>query len=99
MPRPGKSKPGNRGDKANVSGSSTQSVPRHVTSAAAPAAEADVEQARDLSRGAAQVLPEGELATRIAKARAESRPLRVKLGVDPSGSDLTLGHAVVLRKL
>lgn len=32
-------------------------------------------------------------------ARAESRPLRVKLGVDPSGSDLTLGHAVVLRKL
>ena len=29
----------------------------------------------------------------------ENRPLRVKLGIDPSGSDLTLGHAVVLRKL
>jgi tyrosyl-tRNA synthetase len=58
-----------------------------------------VEQARELSRGAVQVLPDGELTTRIAKARAESRPLRVKLGVDPSGSDLTLGHAVVLRKL
>ncbi|TAM91313.1 MAG: tyrosine--tRNA ligase, partial [Jatrophihabitans sp.] len=28
-----------------------------------------------------------------------ARPLRVKLGIDPSGSDLTLGHAVVLRKL
>ena len=27
------------------------------------------------------------------------RPLRVKLGIDPSGADLTLGHAVVLRKL
>ena len=32
-------------------------------------------------------------------ARREDRPLRVKLGIDPSGSDLTLGHAVVLRKL
>jgi tyrosyl-tRNA synthetase len=32
-------------------------------------------------------------------ARNENRPLRVKLGIDPSGSDLTLGHAVVLRKL
>ena len=29
----------------------------------------------------------------------EGRPLRVKLGIDPSGTDLTLGHAVVLRKL
>ena len=32
-------------------------------------------------------------------AHTETRPLRVKLGIDPSGSDLTLGHAVVLRKL
>jgi len=48
-----------------------------------------------LSRGAAQVLPEGGLAAKLA----EGRPLRVKLGIDPSGSELTLGHAVVLRKL
>ncbi len=33
------------------------------------------------------------------RAHASSRPLRVKLGIDPSGTDLTLGHAVVLRKL
>jgi tyrosyl-tRNA synthetase len=32
-------------------------------------------------------------------AHTEKRPLRVKLGIDPSGSELTLGHAVVLRKL
>src|ERR1700754_4171159 len=32
-------------------------------------------------------------------AHTEKRPLRVKLGIDPSGADLTLGHAVVLRKL
>src|ERR1700754_1369670 len=32
-------------------------------------------------------------------AHNEKRPLRAKLGIDPSGADLTLGHAVVLRKL
>ncbi|MEN3356866.1 MAG: tyrosyl-tRNA synthetase [Mycobacteriales bacterium] len=49
--------------------------------------------------GAAQVLPDGGLADRLLTAEREGRPLRVKLGIDPSGSDLTLGHAVVLRKL
>jgi tyrosyl-tRNA synthetase len=49
--------------------------------------------------GAAQVLPDGGLAERLLAADRAGRPLRVKLGIDPSGSDLTLGHAVVLRKL
>jgi tyrosyl-tRNA synthetase len=48
-----------------------------------------------LTSGTAAVLPEGTLAEKLA----EGRPLRVKLGIDPSGTDLTLGHAVVLRKL
>lgn len=52
-----------------------------------------------LASGAAQILPVDGLAERLLAARRESRPLRVKLGIDPSGSDLTLGHAVVLRKL
>ena len=52
-----------------------------------------------LAYGAAQVLPAGGLAERLLAADREGRPLRVKLGIDPSGSDLTLGHAVVLRKL
>jgi tyrosyl-tRNA synthetase len=52
-----------------------------------------------LSAGAAQVLPRDGLAERLRAADNERRPLRVKLGIDPSGSDLTLGHAVVLRKL
>ena len=52
-----------------------------------------------LSSGAAQILPADGLAERLMAARAENRPLRVKLGIDPSGTDLTLGHAVVLRKL
>jgi tyrosyl-tRNA synthetase len=52
-----------------------------------------------LSAGAAQILPADGLAERLVAADKEGRPLRVKLGIDPSGTDLTLGHAVVLRKL
>src|SRR5436305_1324324 len=52
-----------------------------------------------LASGAAQILPADGLAERLLAADREGRPLRVKLGIDPSGSDLTLGHAVVLRKL
>jgi tyrosyl-tRNA synthetase len=52
-----------------------------------------------LASGAAQILPADGLAEKLRTAEREQRPLRVKLGIDPSGSDLTLGHAVVLRKL
>lgn len=52
-----------------------------------------------LASGAAQILPADGLAERLLAAEREHRPLRVKLGIDPSGTDLTLGHAVVLRKL
>ena len=52
-----------------------------------------------LASGAAQILPADGLAERLRAADREKRPLRVKLGIDPSGAELTLGHAVVLRKL
>jgi tyrosyl-tRNA synthetase len=52
-----------------------------------------------LAAGAAAILPVDGLAERLATADRERRPLRVKLGIDPSGAQLTLGHAVVLRKL
>ncbi len=52
-------------------------------------------QARRLSLGAVDVLPEGDLARRLA----EGRPLRVKLGIDPTAPDIHLGHVVVLEKL
>jgi tyrosyl-tRNA synthetase len=48
-----------------------------------------------LRRGTAEIIPEEEL----ARLLEEGRPLRVKLGVDPTGPDIHLGHAVVLRKL
>ena len=59
-----------------------------------------ISEARELTRGA-EVLPEGfmGLAKRIASARAAGRKLRVKLGVDPTSTDLHIGHAVILRKL
>ena len=53
------------------------------------------EAARFLTRNAVQALPEGELERQLAKGR----PLRVKLGVDPTTPDIHLGHTVVLRKL
>ena len=52
-----------------------------------------------LASGAADILPRSGLAERLVAADKEGRPLRVKLGIDPSGTNLTLGHAVVLRKL
>src|SRR3954471_7842395 len=68
-----------------------------------PAPSTSPEQLRNalevLSSGAAQILPADGLAERLVAADREQRPLRVKLGIDPSGSELTLGHAVVLRKL
>src|SRR5438132_11529441 len=48
-----------------------------------------------LTRGAAQIISQAELAEKL---RA-NRPLRVKLGVDPTSADIHLGHTVVLRKL
>jgi tyrosyl-tRNA synthetase len=52
-----------------------------------------------LASGAAQILPADGLVQKLLAAKRDHRPLRVKLGIDPSGSNLTLGHAVVLRKL
>lgn len=57
------------------------------------------EQLELLTRGAEQIVPEGGLKEKLELAKREQRPLRVKLGVDPSSSDLHIGHAVVLRKM
>ncbi len=52
-----------------------------------------------LRRGAAEIIPEEELKAKLEKSAKEGRPLRVKLGLDPTARDVTLGWAVVLRKL
>jgi tyrosyl-tRNA synthetase len=43
--------------------------------------------------------PQHSLAARLAAAEAQARPLRVKLGIDPTGSDIHLGHSLLFRKL
>jgi len=52
-----------------------------------------------LARNVAAVHPEGALEARLAAAAKEDRPLRVKLGIDPTAPDIHLGHVVVLQKL
>src|SRR3954465_301521 len=53
------------------------------------------EAANFLLRNAVDALPEGALERQLA----EGRPLRVKLGIDPTAPDIHLGHTVVLNKL
>jgi tyrosyl-tRNA synthetase len=57
--------------------------------------ESPAGQAAYLARDAVDCLPAGALERKLA----EARPLRVKLGLDPTAPDVHLGHTVVLRKL
>jgi tyrosyl-tRNA synthetase len=57
------------------------------------------EQLTALRKGAAEIIPEEELRAKLERSRVSGKPLRVKLGVDPTAPDLHLGHTVVLRKL
>jgi tyrosyl-tRNA synthetase len=57
------------------------------------------EQLAALRKGTAEIIREEELRAKLERSRASGKPLRVKLGVDPTAPDLHLGHTVVLRKL
>jgi tyrosyl-tRNA synthetase len=50
-------------------------------------------------RGCDELLPEPEWLTKLARAEATGRPLRIKLGLDPTAPDLHVGHTVVLNKM
>ena len=59
-----------------------------------------------VSRGLADLFPNGDpadgeahLAARLGEAQRTGRPLRVKLGIDPTGSDIHLGHSILFRRL
>ena len=73
-------------------------------------AHADWSLPQGLERGVADLFPSGELsgaasdgdqqlAARIGEAQKTGRPLRVKLGIDPTGTDIHLGHSILFRKL
>lgn len=57
------------------------------------------EQIAVIKRGAVDLINEKELREKVTRAEALKRPLRVKLGLDPTAPDLHLGHTVVLQKL
>ncbi len=57
------------------------------------------EQLAYLRKGAAEIIREEDLRAKLEASRKSGKPLRVKLGVDPTAPDLHLGHTVVLRKL
>ena len=57
------------------------------------------EQLAYLKKGAAEIIREDELKAKLERAAKTGKPLRAKLGVDPTAPDLHLGHTVVIRKL
>jgi tyrosyl-tRNA synthetase len=57
------------------------------------------EQLAYLKKGAAEIIREDELKTKLEHSAKTGKPLRVYLGVDPTAPDIHLGHTVVLRKL
>jgi tyrosyl-tRNA synthetase len=57
------------------------------------------EQLEFLRKGAVEVIREEDLRAKLIKSRKTGRPLRVKLGADPTAPDIHLGHTVVIRKL
>lgn len=57
------------------------------------------EQMRIICKGVNTLVNEEELFEKLKKSCEHSRPLIIKLGLDPSAPDIHLGHAVVLRKI
>ncbi len=57
------------------------------------------EQVEFLKRGTLEIIREEDLRLKLKSSAKSGKPLRVKLGADPTAPDLHLGHAVVLRKL
>ncbi|MFM8467703.1 MAG: tyrosine--tRNA ligase [Oxalobacteraceae bacterium] len=70
-----------------------------VQAAALPLSEAVHDALAIVKRGVEELLIESEFAQKLAVAEKTGKPLRVKLGLDPTAPDLHLGHTVVLNKL
>ncbi len=64
-----------------------------------PLSDAVKEQLAIVRRGAEELLIEAEFAQKLALSEKNGKPLRIKLGLDPTAPDLHLGHTVVLNKM
>jgi len=61
---------------------------------------ADIEtQLKRIERGVVDIFPREELVEKLKRSRAENRPLRIKLGIDPTAPDIHIGHTVPINKL
>ena len=57
------------------------------------------EQFETIKRGTVEIVPEEGLREKLKKSQETGRPLKIKLGLDPTAPDIHLGNAVVLRKM
>ncbi len=64
-----------------------------------PLSDAVQEALSNVKRGAEELIVESEFAQKLARSEQTGKPLRIKLGLDPTAPDLHLGHTVVLNKL
>src|SRR3954470_3174536 len=55
------------------------------------------DQIAQLARRSERIISEQDLARKLERAAKTGKPLRIKLGMDPTAPDVTLGHAVPLR--
>jgi len=61
---------------------------------------ADVEtQMKQIARGTVDIFPREEMIAKLESSRRHNRPLRVKYGIDPTSTDIHVGHAVPILKL
>jgi tyrosyl-tRNA synthetase len=57
------------------------------------------EQIELIKRGTAEIIPEAELVKKLERSASTGKSLRIKFGIDPTGSEIHLGHTVPIRKL
>ncbi|HZH33814.1 MAG TPA: hypothetical protein VEX64_03180 [Pyrinomonadaceae bacterium] len=57
------------------------------------------EQINFLRKGAVEIIREDDLKAKLERSAKTGKPLRIKLGADPTSPDIHLGHTVVARKL
>src|SRR5690606_37490797 len=69
------------------------------SAAALPLSDSVQEALAVAKRGVEELLIESEFAQKLARSEQSGKPLRIKLGLDPTAPDLHLGHTVVLNKL
>lgn len=64
-----------------------------------PVTDEVLEAMKICKRGVDEFLPQDEWLTKLARSAATKKPLRIKLGLDPTAPDIHLGHTVVLNKM